>query len=163
MLERRNPSHGALGVRHSQGQFSAPAGDIDLLCHSYYLLIKVLPAEWDGVGTVLRNRRSLGWAAEGPMNLGNVPGHRKAQARPPCCHGPGAGFFAVPLRASKKLGDVSWDAWQLLEWSSSHWPHILGSQRWGEAISSPVWLPEDRFVGTKRVPGTRPCRARLLD
>lgn len=145
------------------GHSGPPAGDIELLCHSYYLLIKVLPAQWDGMGTVLRNRHSLGWVAEGPMNLGNVLGHRKAQARPSCCHDPGAGFFAVPLRASKKLGDVSWDAWELLEWSSSHWPHILGSQRWGESISSPVWLPEDRLVGTKRVPGTRPCRTRPLN
>lgn len=64
------------------------------------------------------------------MNLGHLPGHRKAQAHPPCCHGPGAGFFAVPLRASKKLehllGYVGTPGGELLTSASHFWVTEVG-------------------------------------
>lgn len=113
---------------HSQGQFRSPAGDIDLLCQSYYLLIRVLPAEWDGVGTVLRNRRSLGWAAEGPMNLGNVPGHRKAQARPPWSWGRLLCSSTQSLQEAwgRLLGCVATPGVELLTLVSHSWVTEMG-------------------------------------
>lgn len=89
------------------------------------------------------------------MILCNVPELRKTQAYSPCCHGPGANF-PTPLRAPRSLGKSP----GVRENSQSQVPHtgptFWGSQRWGEASSSPVWVPGDRLAGTRRVPCTNP-------